>query len=87
MLHQFSKDVEKTQSCVALDTEHLYSQAEKERTACKAEKIHKMTTNFTQNDNLGSFIYHFVNLFSFASGPFFLSMEKNHVTQLATIAN
>ena len=31
------------------------SQAEKERTACKAEKIHKMTTIFTQNDNLGPF--------------------------------
>ena len=27
-----------------------FSQAEKERTACKAEQIHKMTS---QNDNLG----------------------------------
>ena len=26
-----------------------FSQAEKERTACKAEQIHKMTTIFTQN--------------------------------------
>ena len=26
-----------------------FSQAEKERTACKAEQIHKMTTSFTQN--------------------------------------
>ena len=26
-----------------------FSQAEKERTACKAEQIHKMTTVFTQN--------------------------------------
>ena len=25
-----------------------FSQAEKERTACKAQKIHKMTTIFTQ---------------------------------------
>ena len=31
------------------------SQAEKEITACKAEQIHKMTTIFTQNDNLGPF--------------------------------
>ena len=26
-----------------------FSKAEKERTACKAEQIHKMTTVFTQN--------------------------------------
>ena len=26
-----------------------FSQAEKERNACKAEQIHKMTTIFTQN--------------------------------------
>ena len=26
-----------------------FSQAEKERTACKAGQIHKMTINFTQN--------------------------------------
>ena len=32
-----------------------FSQAEKERTACKAEQVHKMTTIFTQNDNLGPF--------------------------------
>jgi hypothetical protein len=32
-----------------------FSQAEKERTACKAGQIHKMTTFFTQNDNLGPF--------------------------------
>ena len=32
-----------------------FFQAEKERTACKAEEIHKMTTFFTQNDNLGPF--------------------------------
>ena len=32
-----------------------FSQAEKERTACKAEQIHTMTTCFTQNDNLGPF--------------------------------
>ena len=29
--------------------------AEKGRTACKAEQIHKMTTIFTQKDNLGLF--------------------------------
>ena len=32
-----------------------FSHAEKERTACKAEQIHKMTTIFTQNDSLGPF--------------------------------
>ena len=32
-----------------------FSHAEKERTACKAEKIHKITTIFTQNNNLGPF--------------------------------
>ena len=32
-----------------------FSQAEKERTACKAEQIHKMTTIFTKKDNLGTF--------------------------------
>ena len=32
-----------------------FSQAEKERTACKAEQIHKLTTISTQNDNLGPF--------------------------------
>ena len=32
-----------------------FSQAEKERTACKAEQIHKMTIIFTKNDNLGLF--------------------------------
>ena len=32
-----------------------FYEAEKERTACKAEQIHKMTTIFTQNDNLGPF--------------------------------
>ena len=30
-----------------------FSQAEKERTAFKAEQIHKMSTIFTQNINLG----------------------------------
>ena len=31
---------------------HDFSHAEKERTACKAEQIHKMIIIFTQNDNL-----------------------------------
>ena len=30
---------------------------------------------------------HFVNLLSFASSSFFLSLKKNHVTQLATAKN
>ena len=32
-----------------------FSQAEKERTACKDVQIHKMTTIFTQNNKLGPF--------------------------------
>ena len=32
-----------------------FSQAEKERTACKAEQIHKMTTIFAQKYSLGQF--------------------------------
>ena len=43
-------------SCWLLEIETRgFSQAEKEKTACKAEQIHKMTTIFTQNDNLGPF--------------------------------
>jgi hypothetical protein len=34
---------------------HDFSQAEKERTACKVVQIHKMATIFTQNDKLGPF--------------------------------
>ena len=33
-----------------------FSQAEKERTACQAEQINKMTTIFTQKDNLGNHV-------------------------------
>ena len=63
-----------------------FSQAEKERTACKTEQIHKITTIFTQNDPRLSFqvklVVIFVNL------PNFLSqLEKNHVTQLPTGQN
>ena len=32
-----------------------FSHAEKGRIACKAEQIHKMTTIFSQKDNLGPF--------------------------------
>ena len=56
-----------------------FSHAEKERTACKAEQTHKMTTIFTQNDILGPFwlkICHFFNLLIFAISSFFLSMRK-----------
>ena len=35
-----------------------FSQAEKVRTACKVEEIHKMTTIFNQKDNLGRFWVH-----------------------------
>ena len=47
-----------------------FSYAEKERTACKAEQIYKMTTIFTQITIL------FVNLLRFASSSFFLCMRK-----------
>ena len=32
-----------------------FSHTETDKTACKAEQIHKMTTIFTQNDSLGPF--------------------------------
>ena len=55
------------------------SQAEKEITACKAEKIHKMATIFTQNDNLERIwsenCCHFGNLLSLANNYFFLSLR------------
>ena len=51
-----------------------FSQAEKERFACKAEQSHKTTTIFTQNDKNSN---HFVNILSFASSSFFLSMRKS----------
>ena len=34
---------------------HDFSQAEKERTACKTEQIHTMIPIFTQNNNQGPF--------------------------------
>ena len=37
------------------DESRDFSHAEKERIACKAVQIQKMTTIFTQNDNLGPF--------------------------------
>ena len=43
-----------------------FSQDEKERTACKAEQIHKMLLRCL-----------FVNLLSFASSSFFLSLRKS----------
>ena len=55
-----------------------FSQAEKERTARKAEQIRKITTVLAQNDNLflSENSCHFVNLLSFASSSFFLSIRK-----------
>jgi hypothetical protein len=44
----------------------IFFQAEKERTACKAKQIHKMTTIFTENVVfLGENGFYFVNLLSF----------------------
>ena len=60
-----------------------FSQAEKERTACKAEQIHKMTTIFTQNDNLGPFWVKIVVILSVAqlvtTVIFFSTWDKSHV--------
>jgi hypothetical protein len=50
-----------------------FPHAEKEIAACKAEKIKKTTTIFTQNAPRLSF---FVNLLSFASSFFFHSLRK-----------
>ena len=65
-----------------------FSQAEKEKTASKAEQIHKMATIFTPNDNLGPFwektVVSFVNLQSFCKQFFLSQHEKNHVSQLPT---
>ena len=41
--------------CLLQVESHDFSQTEKERSAGKAEQIHKMTTFFTQKDNLGPF--------------------------------
>ena len=43
-----------------------FSYVEKGRTACKAEQILKMTTIFTQNDNLGSFLVKKLSFCEFA---------------------
>ena len=58
-----------------------FSHLEKERTACKAEQIHKMTIIITQNGPRLSFsmkivLVYFVNLPSIASRSFFLSLRK-----------
>ena len=57
-----------------------FSWAKKEKTASKAEQIHKMATIFTPNDNLGPFwVKTVVSLWickAFASRSFFLSMRK-----------
>ena len=55
-----------------------FSQVEKERTACKAGQIHKMTATITQSDNFLFENYcNFVNLLSFASSSFFSALEKS----------
>ena len=58
-----------------------FSQAEKERTACKTEQIHKMTTRYSHSKRqprtiLSDNSCHFVNLLTFESSSFFLSMTK-----------
>ena len=56
---------------------HDLSQSEKERTACKANKIHNIKTSFTQNENPGPFCE-----FAQPSKQLFISQfEINHVIQ------
>ena len=57
---------------------HDFSHSEKERPACKALQIQKMTTIFTQNDNLGPFWMIFFLLCSSLEAvlSFFLNMRK-----------
>ena len=64
-----------------------FSQAEKERTACIAEQIHKKKTIYTQNDPRLSFLVKLVVILLICSAlqaVLFSQLEKNHVTQLAT---
>ena len=44
-------DVENNTASTNTEEIHLSPKAEEERTACKAEQIHKMTTIVTQNDH------------------------------------
>ena len=49
-ISRVTKVVDMSSSFLLLRVESRdFSQAEKERTACKAEQIHKMTTIFTEN--------------------------------------
>ena len=66
-------------SCWLLEVESRDFQAEKERSACKAEQIHKMTTIFTKNGPSLSFCE-----FTQLCKQIFLSQLENHVTQLLT---
>jgi hypothetical protein len=57
-----------------------FSQAEKEKTACKAMKIHEMPTIFIKKRQPRTIFSenncHIVNLLIFASSSFFVSMRK-----------
>ena len=58
-----------------------FSQAKKERTACKALQIHKMTNYFHSKRQprtiLSKNSCHFMNLHRFASSSFFSQLEIN----------
>ena len=62
---------------------HDFSQAEKERTACKAKQIHKMTTIFTQ-DNFECYLF---NLLSFQLLLFSSQLVINNEIQEQTELN
>ena len=72
---------------------HDFSHAEKKRTACKPEQIHKKTKSFTENGPRLSFwlktvvFCEFVQLWKHFLSFFLIQLEKNPVTQLPTAKN
>ena len=59
---------------------HDFSQAEKDKTACKAEQIHRMTPIFTQNNNLSDDSCHFCEFAQFSKQSF-ARLKSKHFPQ------
>ena len=57
-----------------------FSQAEKDKTACKAEQIHRMTPIFTQNNNLSDDSCHFCEFAQFSKQSF-ARLKSKHFPQ------
>ena len=57
-----------------------FSQAEKDKTACKAEQIHRMTPIFTQNNNLSENSCHFCEFAQFRKQSF-ARLKSEHLAQ------